>query len=118
MTIFKLSMAATAVWAVMMIAVGERDPPKPPAAVADAILDRWPDDPPAAPKADRLPLAAAAEVFPAEVVAPVAAARTDVHQTVGAIASVRRHTTERNVCTRHGMHKQITRGGRSWRCRR
>jgi len=23
-----------------------------------------------------------------------------------------------NVCTRHGMHKQVTRGGRSWRCRR
>jgi hypothetical protein len=25
---------------------------------------------------------------------------------------------ESNVCTRHGMHKQVTRGGRSWRCRR
>ena len=25
---------------------------------------------------------------------------------------------ERNVCTRHGMHKVITRGGKSWRCRR
>ena len=23
-----------------------------------------------------------------------------------------------DVCARHGMHKQITRGGRSWRCRR
>jgi hypothetical protein len=23
-----------------------------------------------------------------------------------------------DVCTRHGMHKVITRGGRSWRCRR
>ena len=23
-----------------------------------------------------------------------------------------------NVCTRHGMHKVITRGGKSWRCRR
>ena len=25
---------------------------------------------------------------------------------------------ERNVCTRHHMHKVITRGGKSWRCRR
>lgn len=25
---------------------------------------------------------------------------------------------ESNVCTRHGMHKVITHGGRSWRCRR
>lgn len=25
---------------------------------------------------------------------------------------------ERNVCTRHHMHKVYTRGGRSWRCRR
>ena len=24
----------------------------------------------------------------------------------------------RDICTRHGMHKQITRGGKSWRCRR
>jgi len=23
-----------------------------------------------------------------------------------------------DICTRHGMHKQITRGGKSWRCRR
>jgi hypothetical protein len=25
---------------------------------------------------------------------------------------------ERNLCTRHGMHKVHTRSGRSWRCRR
>jgi hypothetical protein len=25
---------------------------------------------------------------------------------------------ESNTCTRHGMHKVSTRGGRSWRCRR
>jgi len=25
---------------------------------------------------------------------------------------------EHNICTRRGMTKQITRGGRSWRCRR
>lgn len=25
---------------------------------------------------------------------------------------------ENNLCTRHGMHKVITRGGKSWRCRK
>ena len=27
-------------------------------------------------------------------------------------------SAERNVCTRHGMRKVTTHGGRSWRCRR
>jgi hypothetical protein len=31
---------------------------------------------------------------------------------------VARQRSEQNVCTRHGMKKVITRGGRSWRCRR
>jgi hypothetical protein len=26
--------------------------------------------------------------------------------------------TESNVCTRHKMHKVVTRGGKSWRCKR
>jgi len=35
----------------------------------------------------------------------------------------RRHYAERtrsggDVCSRHGMHKQVTRGGKSWRCKR
>src|SRR3954469_4694323 len=31
----------------------------------------------------------------------------------------RSHTVARDgICTRHGMHKVYTRGGRSWRCRR
>jgi len=30
----------------------------------------------------------------------------------------KQHHVERDVCQRHGMHKVITRGGRSWRCRR
>jgi len=31
---------------------------------------------------------------------------------------VRVASVVRDVCTRHGMHKQVTNGGRSWRCRR
>jgi len=29
-----------------------------------------------------------------------------------------RSTAESNVCTRHKMHKVVTRGGKSWRCKR
>jgi len=31
---------------------------------------------------------------------------------------IRTASVESNVCTRHGMHKQVTRGGKSWRCKR
>ena len=38
------------------------------------------------------------------------------------VPTVERRRTIRKVsldiCQRHGMHKQVTRGGRSWRCRR
>jgi hypothetical protein len=30
----------------------------------------------------------------------------------------RRSAEGGDICTRHGMHKVITRGGKSWRCRR
>jgi hypothetical protein len=33
------------------------------------------------------------------------------------VASIRR-TGPLDICQRHGMHKEITRGGKSWRCRR
>jgi hypothetical protein len=29
-----------------------------------------------------------------------------------------RHAAVRDVCTRHGMHKVVTRGGKSWRCKK
>jgi len=32
------------------------------------------------------------------------------------VASIRHQVAD--ICTRHGMHKQVTHGGRSWRCRR
>ena len=116
MTVFKVVLGAAALWPVLFLLA--RDPP-PPIVAPDPVAERWPEIP-IAPKADRLPIAVAAEPAPAaviEVPVQVAAARTDVLQTVGATASARRHT-KHNVCTRHGMRKQITRGGRSWRCRR
>ena len=33
-------------------------------------------------------------------------------------ASRHRRQAATNVCTRHGMRKMITRGGKSWRCQR
>jgi hypothetical protein len=35
-----------------------------------------------------------------------------------AVASVEKPAPERNVCTRHKLRKVITRGGKSWRCKR
>lgn len=52
-------------------------------------------------------------------------ARRNERQTVGATVSARLlHRSRRvslrrsNICSRHGMRRVITRGGRSWRCRR
>ena len=35
-----------------------------------------------------------------------------------AVASVEKPAPEINVCTRHKLRKVITRGGKSWRCKR
>jgi hypothetical protein len=35
-----------------------------------------------------------------------------------AVASVEKPAPERNICTRKGLRKIVTRGGRSWRCRK
>jgi hypothetical protein len=125
MTIFKLAIGATAaIWPLLFLLASQDDPPQPPVAVPDALAERWLPDVQTALKADRLPLSAPAQPIPVQTVvveapAPVvvAAARTDVLQTVGATASARRHT-EQDICARHGMHKVVTHGGRSWRCRR
>jgi hypothetical protein len=35
-----------------------------------------------------------------------------------AVASAEKPAPERNICTRHKLRKVITRGGKSWRCKR
>ena len=35
-----------------------------------------------------------------------------------AVASAEKPAPERNICTRKGLRKVMTRGGRSWRCRK
>ena len=114
--------ASAALWCVAGITAGTlrsvEDTAPPPAAESPGTVLA---------KADRLPLIpreAITDRWPAlsqEPAAVTAAARIDEPQTVGTTASVRRHhprPVEHNICTRHGMHKVITRGGRSWRCRR
>lgn len=113
MTAFKLMTAAAAVWSVLVIAVSERDPPRPPEKVTDAIAERWlPEDPPA-PKADRLTLAAPAAIS----LAPVEVSPPEIK--LATVADFRQARAERprNICVRHGMRKVSKRGGRSWRCR-
>jgi hypothetical protein len=78
-----------ALWPVLFLLASQRDPPVPPAPVPDAIDERWPDDPPAAPKADRLPLAVAAEPLPAEVAADdVGPARVEPVATVAPLPAI------------------------------
>ena len=120
MTVFKVVLGAATLWPVLFLLASQRDPPTPVVA-PDPVAERWPTEIPIAPKADRLPIAVAAEPAPAaviEVPVQVAAARTDVLQTVGATASARRHTEHHDICARHGMRKVVTHRGRSWRCRR
>jgi hypothetical protein len=81
-----------------ILAKGDRLPLAP----VQAITDRWLDAP--AERADELRLVEP-QVVPAK----------------GGVIQLRRVAplhAPRDICTRHGMHKVITRGGRSWRCRR
>jgi hypothetical protein len=94
-------------------------PPKDPYAVlAAAFSDHR--------VADELP-----PLTPAETDPPAAAERADELRLVepqvmpaksaNSANSANRHLPHLpvdNICTRHGMHKAITRDGRSWRCRR
>ena len=52
---------------------------------------------------------AAAEPVPVRVDAPTPPERPKVR-------TIRKASLD--ICTRHGMHKEITRGGKSWRCRK
>lgn len=113
-------MAATAMASALTILASERDPPRPPAALPDAFAEQWTDDPPAASKGDRLPLFAPAPAPPVEVPPPIwMSTVADIKQARNETPRARnKPAPERDICTRHGMHKQITRGGKSWRCRR
>jgi hypothetical protein len=114
----KLAFGAAALFSMMLIAASERGP-RPPQAVADPITERWLPEPGALPKADRLPLPV--PEFVAEgPPAPAAADGPPPAFIRPAVETDRRphRIPARDVCSRHGMRKVVTRGGKSWRCRR
>jgi hypothetical protein len=123
MTIFKLAVGAAALWPVLFLLASQRDHPTPPPIVAsDTLAERWPAED--LPRADRLPINPPAPV--AEPTPLALATAADIEQSRAEKPRERheparaRHkpARERNICTRHGMHKRVTHGGRSWRCRR
>jgi len=78
---------------------------------------------------DRMPTAAAIRVIPIEQPASPPAPPSRVRaespspEPEADPEPKRRHRQERehrhgDICERHAMHKEYTRGGRSWRCRR
>jgi hypothetical protein len=109
-TAFKLVIGAAALWPVLFLMAAQRDPPAP---VPDAV---WPDDPPAAPKADRLPLNVPAPVAVATPEPLALATAADIEQS--RVGPKRKTVSRGDICTRHGMHKVFRRGHKSWRCRR
>ena len=123
MTMLKMVLIGSAgMWPMLYLLVGEHDPPR--LLPAGPVAARWVDEPPAVlRKGDRLPIQPEVIELMQVTVEPMAVERTEVHQTVRATASVARRSHDHgrkyhDICTRHGMHKVITRGGRSWRCRR
>jgi hypothetical protein len=113
------------------MASGMREPTPAPAPVATAVAkpvfaERFdvPNEPAVLKKADRLKIEQPVPVATSDPVPvkteSIVLARPDQPVEVKPVA--RKKTTKRevrhDVCTRHHMHKVVTRGGRSWRCRR
>jgi hypothetical protein len=119
MSALKLAFGGAALFSMMVIAASERDP-RPTQAVANAVAERWLPEPDVLPKADRLPLPV--PEFVAEgPPAPAAADGPPPALIRPAVDTDRRrphHATARDICSRHGMRKVASRGGKSWRCRR
>lgn len=109
---------------VAMVTVSREPVPAVSAPVAAKFEARWEDvsdEPPLLKKQDRLVVREQEPVpkHPDIVVVPpvkmpVVVALPNEDKPV----SRRRVHRERNVCTKHNMRKVMTRGGRSWRCRR
>jgi hypothetical protein len=125
--VLKAVLGAAAMGPLLYLLASGRDPPRPaPAAAVSTLAERWPANMPQATKADRLaflpaPLTATPRDElsrppepPAAEPPPAPKRAADIRQA----HAERRHHRESNICTRHGMHKVITRSGRSWRCRR
>jgi hypothetical protein len=127
MTALKLLTGVVAMSSLLAVFATQRDPPRPPEPVVNPIAERWVEPPPMPKKTDRLALyVPPPDPAPTPVAAiPVAtiepATEDDLKQ---ARAEMRHHRAHHHhhhergdVCTRHHMHKVVTHGGKSWRCR-
>ena len=126
MTALKLLTGVVAMSSLLAVFATQRDPPRPPESVVNPIAERWVEPPPMPKKTDRLALyVPPPDPAPTPVAAiPVAtiepATEDDLKQ---ARAEMRHHRAHHHhhergdVCTRHHMHKVVTHGGKSWRCR-
>jgi len=83
--------------------------------------DRWNESQSVLKKQDRLDIAPrptrqVPEIQPEPKADPVEIVHHDERKPI--VGHKPKRERERNVCSRHGMHKVYTRSGRSWRCRR
>ena len=129
MTALKLLTGVVAMSSLLAVFATQRDPPRPPEPVVNPIAERWVEPPPLPKKTDRLalyvpppdPAPTPVAAIPAPVATIEPATEDDLKQ---ARAEMRHHHAHHHhhhergdVCTRHHMHKVVTHGGKSWRCR-
>jgi type IV secretory pathway VirB10-like protein len=134
MPVSKLAFGGAALWSLILVAATERDPPRPAAPVPDPITERWIiPEAEALPKADRLTITNSQFVADYEPSAPGRSAANgpppapppvadtdadDLRPPNVRLRSASARQAGVNICIRHGMHKVMTNGGRSWRCRK
>lgn len=113
-------LAAMVAWGGIALAVvsGSREPPD--MAKAEPVAERfgdWEAHEPLLKKTDRI--VGPVTTTPVQT-APVRVAQAEPKPRAASKQAEPKKTrkVERNVCTRHGMRKMTTRGGKSWRCRR
>lgn len=120
-----IGMGAAAVALFFTYAIVTSRPPKGAHDPPQVFEDHWP----VMKKADRLPVVEPQPPVVQPSPSPAIVMQQDQELTQGNVIitnpkpkqeeeAPRRHHEESNICTRHGMHKVITRGGRSWRCQK
>jgi hypothetical protein len=125
-TLLKMTAACVAMFTLLMVFAIQRIPvPEPAAAAERRFDDAWQDTIRVIPlkKADRLQIASTEpkpvteRIIPPAPDAPVSVPPVVVVQDDDKPPAAR-HRRQRDVCTKHGMHKVTIRGGKSWRCRK
>jgi hypothetical protein len=104
-----------------MLSMSREPAPAESAPVVAKFDSRWEelDDPPLLKKQDRLALPVVTERVPVSPLIALSVDNAAVETAPKKPVERHRHVGERrNICSRHGMHRVITHGGRSWRCRK